>query len=580
MTQEISNALNQMILSASGWRKIFTEDQEEESLSPNISSVDGWLAYVAGFTFASYLKTEGRVFSKKILLARDTRPTGGALVSHVVLGVQQAGLEYFYIGITSITELLAYVRESGLYDGFFYITASHNPVGHNGFKFGLTNGSVLGGSSSAKVIALYKLLLTEQFSAVECLSVKPILSDSRLKLQASKAYKYSIEKSLLSLTADHMLELKKFITLSGGLGIVIDFNGSSRISSIDQSLLSELGVKVHVMGGQLSHFKHAIVPEGESLTSCMRELEKMHQVDKAYQLGIGVDCDGDRGNLVYINDTGKSEIIDAQNTFMLSVLAMLTYEKSKHNSSLSVVVNDATSLCIEKICKIFHARCHWTETGEANVLTKANRLRMSHHYIPICGEGSNGGTIIHPSTVRDPLTTLVALLNFLFMRYKNQNLLEIFQRKIGVSIEPWSVAKLMMHLPRGSTTSVVSPEALLRIKSSSYQLKKTYLDLFNKKWLQWKQDYKEDKLSRYEIYYYEGIDVYQSLQKPANGGMRIHIFNMENEIILALWLRVSKTEPVLRLMVDSCVKQHRVLEHRWLKIHRELIIQADALASS
>lgn len=48
MDKEVYSALSQMILSASGWRKIFTEDQDEESSNPSITQVDGWLAYVAG----------------------------------------------------------------------------------------------------------------------------------------------------------------------------------------------------------------------------------------------------------------------------------------------------------------------------------------------------------------------------------------------------------------------------------------------------------------------------------------------------------------------------------------------------
>ena len=44
------------------------------------------------------------------------------------------------------------------YDGFFYISASHNPIGHNGYKFGV-NGGVLSKEEIDKGLARLKAVL-------------------------------------------------------------------------------------------------------------------------------------------------------------------------------------------------------------------------------------------------------------------------------------------------------------------------------------------------------------------------------------------------------------------------------------
>ncbi|NIZ19338.1 hypothetical protein HCT53_04920 [Spirochaetales bacterium BR151] len=579
MGREIADALDSMILSASGWRKIFTEDREEESLDPSINEVDGWIAYVAGIAFSRYLKEINAEASPRVLLARDTRPTGGALVSHVTLGLSSQEVEYAYIGIVTLPEVLAYVRASGEYDAFFYVSASHNPVGYNGFKFGLADGGVLGGEASVRVITIFRALLAEEFAYLCPLESTPILADSALKLRASQSYRESLVGSLLNLENNHIDKLRSAIQQAGGFGVVIDFNGSARINSIDQSVLESLGVQVHKMGGQLGQFHHAIVPEGDSLALCQSELERMFQVDPRYQLGIVVDCDGDRGNLVYIDGEGKAQVMDAQTTFSLSVLAMLAYTAMRPSEQeISIVVNDATSLRIEDICDRFGVTCHRSETGEANVLAQATHLRHCHHLVPIAGEGSNGGTIIHPSTVRDPLTTLLALINLLFMEHDGTTLMHYAQKRLGVAPSYWTIADILAHLPAYQTTSVVAPEALVKTTSTPYELKRAYVELLASVWAQWQAEHPRDRLSHYKIFHYEGREDFPVLQAPALGGMRIHLYDVDGELVVAFWLRGSKTEPMLRLMVDT--KREPLVENeaKWRKLHRDLIERADAHA--
>ena len=47
-------------------------------------------------------------------------------------------------------------------DGFMYISASHNPVGHNGIKFGLSSGGVLNGTENAKLVKEFNALCEKE----------------------------------------------------------------------------------------------------------------------------------------------------------------------------------------------------------------------------------------------------------------------------------------------------------------------------------------------------------------------------------------------------------------------------------
>lgn len=87
--------------------------------------------------------------SPVVAVGIDTRPTGNEIADCILYALLKYNLKVKYIGIASAPEIMAYAR--GL-DGFLYISANHNPVGHDGIKFGLNNGGVIEGKT-AKVLA-------------------------------------------------------------------------------------------------------------------------------------------------------------------------------------------------------------------------------------------------------------------------------------------------------------------------------------------------------------------------------------------------------------------------------------------
>ncbi len=103
-------------------------------------------------------------------------------------------------------------------------------------------------------------------------------------------------------------------------------NGSSRINSIDKELIESLGLKVKLYNDEIGIFKHSIIPEGKSLNECKKLLQNKYIQDNSFELGYVPDCDGDRGNLVFIDKaTNTANIIEAQKIFALVVISELSY---------------------------------------------------------------------------------------------------------------------------------------------------------------------------------------------------------------------------------------------------------------
>ena len=76
---EVQEALKPMILSASGWRKVFALGGDEESTTPEISPADKILSAAMGKVFADFVKEQTGKTNPEVVLAQDSRHTGTAI---------------------------------------------------------------------------------------------------------------------------------------------------------------------------------------------------------------------------------------------------------------------------------------------------------------------------------------------------------------------------------------------------------------------------------------------------------------------------------------------------------------------
>ncbi|GHT70363.1 phosphoglucomutase [Spirochaetia bacterium] len=613
----LDSALGGMILSASGWRGIFAGD--EESKTGAISEAHRIIAAAAAEAFAAWLQERSStVKAPLIIVGTDTRPTGPAIAEAVIAALLGSGCAVRYAGITAAPEIMAYARSlNGQAAGFIYISASHNPIGHNGLKFGCTDGGVISAGEASVLIEKFRSLMIAPDRVVrikalldkaEAEALKKVYAESAaVKKEAYKAYLDFTAQVVYgdgNIAGDDIAQGSIAATLNRGIrerpvGIAVDFNGSARTLSIDKEFLGNLGIKFHTMNDKPGEISHRIVPEGESLEPCRLFLEKLHRKDPSIILGYVPDCDGDRGNLVIWDEgAGKARSLEAQEVFALACVAELAHmvwtgelgydAAGNARNKAAIAVNDPTSLCIDRIARAFDVSVFRAEVGEANAVGLARKLRERGYIIRILGEGSAGGNITHPSAVRDPIDTVLALLKLISVRSEagRQGLFELWCDLSGQSElyhTDFTLQDIIATLPAFVTTGLYSPEALLQIKTADHAiLKSRYQTVFLKEWEKRKDELKvKYGIAGWEAAAYKGLEEIRPLTRfgdAGRGGLKINFLNENGVPMAAIWMRGSATEPVFRVMADAAGPDPR-LERDLIEWQRRMVTLADQVTT-
>ena len=588
-----------MILSASGWRKVFAVSGDEQDVNPRISDNDKSISIAAAKVFYDYIRAKSGQETPVIAIGIDTRPTGGEIADAMIHFLTKTNAVLQYSGITSAPEIMAYARRL---DGFIYISASHNPVGHNGIKFGTNDGGVLNGTENAALVKDFLALLNDDKKLADLVKdsysgnadrVKNVyIEAAAAKRNSLKAYESFINQTITG-TEDRAFADKFFNNLKTYIeetptGVVCDFNGSSRAKCIDRDFFNKNGIAFYSINDE--KIVHEIIPEAENLVHVAAEMERLQaQGYKDAVLGYMPDCDGDRGNIVYWDEKQKKAVIlKAQEVFSLSVLAELTYsiwlnkngptaEKSD-SFKPAVAVNCPTSMRIEEIAEKLDAKVFRAEVGEANVVNLAREKRAEGYTVRILGEGSNGGTITHPASVRDPLNTIFALIKLLLMR--ENGLYKIWCDKAGIKYKSdFTLTDIISTLPEYTTTGVSEPRAVLHVKNTNHSdLKKAFQKAFEEDWKKKKADLsKKYGIEDYEAVITNGTKETRNVtdySTSGKGGLKILFKDKAGTPIAFIWMRGSGTEPVFRIMCD--VKGNKPqMEKDLLAWETELIGKAD-----
>ncbi|MDR0539787.1 MAG: phosphatidylglycerol lysyltransferase [Spirochaetaceae bacterium] len=563
---EFNTALSRMIISASGWRGVFAADGNEESDTPSISAAHAAIVSTAAAAFAAYLKKTHSMKQPFVITGIDARPTGMAVAKALIAALKREGCVVQHTGVIAVPEIMSYARSLGNC-AFVYISASHNPIGHNGIKFGLCDGGVLAPEEAAALIAIFKTLCTHfKYTGNPPPAYEFPPSDNG-KISAEKAYT-AFTSEVISGEHDGakqeavLQQLRAAFALRP-LGIAADFNGSARAVSIDRAYFQNLGIRFSAINERAGQIAHRIVPEGESLEPCRQFLEKLHTRDSAYILGYVPDCDGDRGNLVIWDAVrGAARALEAQEVFALAVYAELRFLAARNvdMSRVAVAVNDPTSMRVDEIAGRFGARVARAEVGEANVVALARKLQQEGWTVRPLGEGAAGGVIIHPSCVRDPLDTIGALLKLL---------------SAGETLE---VA--LVDIPQWTTTGAYSEGAVLKITTPEHGLlKERYRRIFLREW-EAKRNMLREKygITSWRSFRYNGIEECETVvfSDAGRGGLKIVFYDECAAARAALWMRGSGTEPVFRIMAD--VKGgDTAFETGLLDWQRAMVLEADSL---
>ena len=648
---------HKMILSASGWRKVFAQSGDERDATTKIGSVNKALCFLAAESFLEWLDArsgsgrkakaaatlnESKAIKRrlKIVVATDTRPTGKECAEYALKALCLGGADAVFLGVAAAPEIMAFARS---FDAFVYISASHNPIGHNGIKFGLDDGGVLNAAQNLEVRAIFERKLNEAGCAEEVLkranaakSAAFLKAVSKEKVAANKKASlaaYQKFSRLVTSGSEKAATQKKFFdSLKAALKksetiVCADFNGSARTLCIDKNFFSECGLKFKAINARPGHIVHEIIPEPENLVHVARFVEdtaakiaesencrktkkaaaqKASKTKKAAAFGafktptiIGYmpDCDGDRGNIVYYSQKeGKAKILKAQEVFALSVLSELSFAALRQKADkkagasnkktrlgkekrLAVAVNCPTSMRIEEIAAAFGAKVFRAEVGEANVVNLAREKREAGFEVPILGEGSNGGTITYPASVRDPLNTVMALAKFLAVK----EAWELWTSARGIPFKSdYTLDDILDSLPKYTTTGVSEKRAILKIKTSDHAaLKKNFQKVFEDSF---KKD-SEGLLKKYGIVSWKASLTNGTKErlgaadfsKSEKGGLKILFYEKKSRAPSSfIWMRGSGTEPVFRIMCDVKGKDAKK-EKELLAWETKMLAQADKI---
>ncbi|MCW8820071.1 MAG: phosphoglucosamine mutase [Ignavibacteriaceae bacterium] len=341
-----------LMISVSGIRGVVGE-----SLSP---------AVLTSFTqaFAAWVHTKSNVEERteknalpKIVIGRDTRPTGEAVSDLVAGTLALSGCRVVDLGIaTTPTVEIATTEENA--DGGIIITASHNPVEWNALKLLNRNGEFL---NETEVQELLDIFRTEQFTPADWAHVG---SSQKNSLYDTLHIDRILALSSIDIDSIAAQRFRVLVDAVEGAG-----------SSIVPELCRKLGVSqvetIFCNGSGI--FPRNPEPLPENLTSTVEILK-----DKACDFAIVVDPDVDR--LALICEDGS--MFGEEYSLVVCADFYLRHKKG------AVVNNLSSSRALRDIAEKHGQSFFSAKVGEANVVDV-----MKEKNAVIGGEG-NGGIIL------------------------------------------------------------------------------------------------------------------------------------------------------------------------------------------
>ncbi len=632
--ESVLSSLQAMVLSVSGWRKVFAEGGEEDE-GEEISASDQLLTVAAATVYADFLENrlvaedlgedvgdeigeEGRTADGKskrretigkILLARDSRPTGETLLVLLSAVLRRRDIPLIDLGCAAIPQVVALNSQSER-GGFLYCSASHNPVGFNGLKMGFGSSGVAEGVIAKKLISQFQTLVEsyEPIPANRLASIAVELFSSPLERigtresdveKSKESYRRLTEEIFFRDSSKRALIERRIeeFTKENPPAVVSEFNGSARALSIDTELFEAFGFRTYRYNDTPGVFSHAILPERESLEPACELVQRVAKSQNGVVLGYVPDCDGDRGNLVYYSHKRKKSVpLQAQEVFSLCALSETLFRLwLEEKAPLGVVCNGPTSQRIEAALSPLGVRVERCEVGEANVVQRAYELEREGFTISLLGEGSNGGSILLPSLVRDPLNTVLSLLRLLVLgsddsekqglvslwAQKDPNIFDHLKRTNKTLSDPFTLDEIIAMLPSYTTSETSDPMGMVRGITGSHQaIKNHYESIFEIRWREeFKEEWRERGVETYRFVQTEGVeqrigrgDSFRS--GKMSGGLKVELLDNKGGLLGFLWLRGSGTEPMWRILVDFVGECEEWATHL-LKCQREMIESAE-----
>ncbi len=314
--------------------------------------------------------------NKKIIIGRDTRPSGEILEKGVVEGLISTGFSVVNVGVCP-TPIIIHAKNKLNIPAGIVITGSHNPQEWNGLK----------------------LLSSKTYLHNEDLyQIARRLKDIDLKTYNFTKRNFKKNISKFNPIPDYTQALFKDLNIGrinkkNNLRVVVD-TGAGAGKHATPQILEGMGCEVKLINNDLTknkQFPREIEPIQNNLKDLIMEVWQ-----GKYDVGFAHDCDADR--LAIIGDTGICYPEDIG-------LALITEYQLKNywnqTEDVIFITNLASSLMFDIIAEKYGAQVIRTPIGEIFLVEKMyklieERIKTSKNCLIFGGEGSCGG-IMFPS---------------------------------------------------------------------------------------------------------------------------------------------------------------------------------------
>jgi phosphomannomutase len=298
--------------------------------------------------FATYLN------SGRILICRDTRPSGPMVTSAVAAGLLASGCEVIDLGICPTPSLQLAIPWLQAQGGIA-VTAGHNDASWNALKFIRCDGLYLNATQATELLDLYH---QREYEKVPWDRLRPMIARED--------------------AADHHIEILKIsfdvaAIRKRAFRVAVDCC-SGACSLLAPRWIEALGGEILAINDDMAApFPHDPEPRRDTMAQ-VRAVVKAGRAD----LGLMLDADGERLGLVDENAC----ILDEETTFALAAAIRLQQRIGP------IATNVSTSAMVDRIAGSYGVPVVRTAVGQAYV----SEAVLEHHAV-LGGEG-NGAVIV------------------------------------------------------------------------------------------------------------------------------------------------------------------------------------------
>lgn len=312
----------------------------------------------------------------KVVVGRDTRPSGEMLIKGVTAGLISVGCDVIDIGIVPTPTLEIAVAQLKA-SGGVCITASHNPAQWNALKFFGDGGEFITSTQFKRLSSIYT---GNRFAFKKYQKLGVIDHQSHW---VEEHIRQTLAQKVIRIAA---IRRRRFT-------VVVDaINGAGSYALPE--LLRRLGARVIEINCKGDgDFVHEPEPKPENL-------EQLGSAVKRHRADLGMACDPDADRLALVDENGQP--ISEEFTLTIGVSEVLKKRRGP------TVINLSTSRVTEVVARAHASRVFYAPVGEAKVAAV-----MRSKKAVIGGEGNGGLIFPEFHTGRDALIAAALVLSAL-----------------------------------------------------------------------------------------------------------------------------------------------------------------------